>query len=226
MTPAPRTVLAQDWSGTGQGDPGALAIVVEHYVDVDEPGPEERAAHRRGLVATTASGVHMVRLPEVEVRERWYEVTHLDRSTARLLDQEATLLREWRSRPGSIVVMDAVGLGFGISEQWRQRGWRHTPIMFTSGLDARDLRHVPKGQIIGLLVALAEGGRLTIAPAIPFAEELREELRAFRATVTEHGNLQYAAGSGASDDLVCALAMAVWYLERVPAEIGGLYATN
>lgn len=220
-----RTVLAQDWSGTGTGDPGALAIVVEHFVPIDEPSPEALAALGHGLVAVTASGVRMVRLPEDPYRERWYEVTHLDRSTRPLLDQEATLLREWRGRPGSIVVMDAVGLGFGISEQWRQRGWTHTPIMFTSGLDARDLRHVPKGQIVGLLVALAEGGRLTIAPAIPFAEELREELRSFKATVTEHGNLQYAAGTGASDDLVCALAMAVWYLERVPAEIGGLYAT-
>ena len=122
--------------------------------------------------------------------------------------------------------MDGVGLGFGISEQWKARGWTHVPIMFTSGLEARGVQHVPKGQFVGLLVALAEGGRLVIAPGVPYAEELREELRSFRATVTEHGNLQYAAGSGARDDLVCALAMAVWFLERVPAEIGNLYATN
>ena len=63
-------------------------------------GPEERAAKRRGLVTYTASGVRMVKLPEEVRRERWFEVVHLDRSTGRLLDQEATLLREWRSRPG------------------------------------------------------------------------------------------------------------------------------
>lgn len=192
-----RVVLSQDWSGTGRGDPGALAVVVEHPYARTPPGPQITFGPPLGRDAT------------------WYEVTHLDRSTRPLMEQEAELLRQWRTREGSVVVMDPIGVGYGIAERWRQRGWPHARVVFTGGLEARGL-HIPKGLAFGQLVALAEAGRLKVAPGVPYAEQLREEMRSFRCTVTEAGHLQFAAGSGATDDLLCAVAVAVVYLEAVP----------
>ena len=57
---------------------------------------------------------------------------------------------------------------------------------------------------------------LKISSALHHAETLLRELEAMRMRITASGNNQYGAyGEGEHDDLVLALALAVWYAERL-----------
>ncbi len=86
--------------------------------------------------------------------------------------------------------------------------------------------YVPKRELVRGLVTAFENGRLKIAKGLPLAGALIDELQAFRVTLTAKGRDTYAARSGEHDDLVLAVALAVWasgnhaiYLGR--ASIGG-----
>ncbi len=61
------------------------------------------------------------------------------------------------------------------------------------------------------LVTAFENGRLKIAKGLPLAGALMGELRAFKVRFTAKGRDTYAARSGAHDDLVMAVALAVWF---------------
>lgn len=74
---------------------------------------------------------------------------------------------------------------------------------------------VPKRDLVGAVVAPLQGGRLRIAPELPEAATLTRELRDFRAKISlATGHDSYGVGEewrvGQHDDLVLALAMAVW----------------
>jgi hypothetical protein len=59
-------------------------------------------------------------------------------------------------------------------------------------------------------------GRLKIAERLPFAEQLRTELINFRMKVTPAANEVFEARQGQHDDLVLAVAVALW-LASVPS---------
>ena len=79
--------------------------------------------------------------------------------------------------------------------------------------DGRDTR-VPKRDLVGVVQALLQTGRLKIAPDLPLTSVLTAELLNFRATISAAGHDSYGAGQdwreGNHDDLVLALALAVW----------------
>ena len=73
---------------------------------------------------------------------------------------------------------------------------------------------VPKGELVSRLQALLHAGRLRIAASLPDAAVLARELQDFRVRFTEAGNATFNAREGAHDDLVLALALAVFGLTR------------
>jgi hypothetical protein len=78
---------------------------------------------------------------------------------------------------------------------------------------------VPKRELVGLLVALFQSGRLKVARYLELAPALLDELLNFRVKV----NLQTAHDSyeawreSAHDDLVLATALACWHAQNAPA---------
>ena len=62
--------------------------------------------------------------------------------------------------------------------------------------------------------ALLHDGRLQIQKDLPEAPILKLELEDFRASVTDSGRWTFGARSGAHDDLVLALALALWRASR------------
>ena len=74
--------------------------------------------------------------------------------------------------------------------------------------------YVPKRKLIGALVAALENDRLQIAAGLRAAAALVGELQAFRRQVTGAGRAAYGAETGAHDDLVVAVALAVWWAEQ------------
>jgi len=76
---------------------------------------------------------------------------------------------------------------------------------------------VPKRDLVGAVSVGLQSGRLKIAPGLPEAATLAEELQNFKVKITLAGHDSYAAGGDAldwrdrpHDDLVLAVALAVW----------------
>lgn len=76
---------------------------------------------------------------------------------------------------------------------------------------------MPKGELVSKLQALLHSGDLRIASSLPDASVLARELQDFRVRFTEAGNATFNAREGAHDDLVLALALAVFGLSRPEA---------
>jgi len=64
-------------------------------------------------------------------------------------------------------------------------------------------------------------GKLAVAPQLPEARTLRDELTTFEMTMTEAANATFSHRSGKHDDLVLATALALWGARQRPA-----YATS
>ena len=86
-------------------------------------------------------------------------------------------------------------------------------------VDPREIDHqlgggpihgVPKLDLVSRLQALLHEGRLKIHKDLAEAETLVRELQDFRCEFTAAGHLTFNARSGKHDDLVLALAIAVW----------------
>ena len=68
--------------------------------------------------------------------------------------------------------------------------------------------------LVSTVQALLHDGRLQIQKDLPEAPVLKMELEDFRASVTDSGRWTFGARSGAHDDLVLALALALWRASR------------
>jgi hypothetical protein len=90
--------------------------------------------------------------------------------------------------------------------------------------------HVPKKDLVGCLQVLLQKRLLRIARTIPEAETLTKELQNFKVRITPAANEVFDTWrEGEHDDLVLALAIAVWWAERyslipeIPKVPGPLY---
>lgn len=73
---------------------------------------------------------------------------------------------------------------------------------------------MPKGALASKLQALLHSCDLRMAASLPDAAVLARELQDFRVRFTEAGKATFNAREGAHDDLVLALALAVFGLSR------------
>jgi hypothetical protein len=60
---------------------------------------------------------------------------------------------------------------------------------------------------------MLHSGQLEIAADLPDLAALKAELQNFRVNFTDAGSMTFAARTGAHDDLVLAVAIALWYAE-------------
>jgi hypothetical protein len=128
------------------------------------------------------------------------------------------------------IAADSTGVGTAVMEMIGQAlrvkagdGCRAElcPVLIGSGHAVRrddDLVwHVAKVQLVSVLQALLSSRRLKIANELPEAEMLVAELKAFSAKITLAGNETYEAWRERDhDDMVLAVAMALWLAENAP----------
>jgi hypothetical protein len=121
---------------------------------------------------------------------------------------------------GCDLLIDKTGVGAAVLEIFQKAGIRAVlrPVLITSGQKATAEGpgfNVPKKDLAGALVAAFQSRRVGIAAGLPEAAVLAKELAAFRVKVTAAGNETFEAWRDRDhDDLVLAVAMAVWYGER------------
>jgi hypothetical protein len=126
------------------------------------------------------------------------------------------------------LIIDGTGVGRAVCDMFMVSNLadRIVRVTITAGMDANfdgsaGCWHVPKLQLVSVLQSCLQGERLKAAPGLPEAQTLARELRTFRVKITSAGNETFEAWRERDhDDLVLALAIALWYADRHPPEAG------
>jgi hypothetical protein len=128
--------------------------------------------------------------------------------------------------PGAELAIDLSGVGRPVFDMFVYSGVSPCGVNITAGTaETREgnVCSVPKLTLVSRLQALLHQGLLKILRQLPEAETLIRELQDFRVQFTQAGSLTFNARSGRHDDLVLALAIAIWKAEGGGMGSWGLY---
>jgi hypothetical protein len=113
------------------------------------------------------------------------------------------------------LVIDESGVGRAVGDMFEDAGLRAVRVAITGGVDAVNqdgLRwSVAKSLLISGVDAKLHSGELRFAAELGEAHALAEELKDFRRHLTSAGRATYQARTGKHDDLVLAVAIALWW---------------
>src|SRR5690606_38312922 len=117
--------------------------------------------------------------------------------------------------------IDYTGVGRAVFDIFKaERVPKVKPVTITFGGEAGPNGHgghsVPKIDLISRLQALMHTGGLHLPDTLPLARVFRRELLDCRVSYTAIGNATFGAREGAHDDLVLAVALAVYGLANEP----------
>jgi hypothetical protein len=111
------------------------------------------------------------------------------------------------------LAVDQTGVGRPVCDLFALAGLSFVAVSITGGdsesSEGRSHR-VPKMTLVSALQALLHEGRLHIQKDLTESAVLVRELQDFRVKYTDSGHLTFNAREGRHDDLVLALAIAVW----------------
>ncbi|MCX7314362.1 MAG: hypothetical protein NTV56_22290 [Alphaproteobacteria bacterium] len=118
------------------------------------------------------------------------------------------------------LVIDETGVGRAVGDIFIDAGMKPQRISITAGTEAtwagRDRWHVAKTILISTVDAMLHTGTLRFAAALREADAMAEELKDFRRKLSDAGRATYAARTGRHDDLVLAVAIGCWWINRPP----------
>src|SRR5262249_43243486 len=116
------------------------------------------------------------------------------------------------------LVIDETGVGRAVGDIFAQRGLKPIRVSITGGneegMSGSRRWTVPKSVLVSLLDAKLHTGELRFAQDLREAPAMQEELKDFRRHVSEAGRYSFSAREGKHDDLVLAVAIAVWRAAR------------
>ena len=145
-----------------------------------------------------------------------FQVGHLERLPLgtlypAIVDHVGCLLTKLPGHPE--LVIDFTGVGRPVFDMFVHSGIHPTGVVITGGMsDAQNglICSVSKLNLVSRLQALLHEARLKIQRELDEADTLVRELQDFRMEFTPAGHMTFNARSGKHDDLVLALAIAVW----------------
>lgn len=149
-----------------------------------------------------------------------FDVRHLERLPLGLpypvqVQHVATVLQRPPLNDGATLVIDETGVGRAVGDIFDGAGLRPHRVTITAGLESTQHGgrswHVAKSHLISGLDARLHTGELGFAKGLRDAGALADELKDFRRKVSDAGRATYAARTGAHDDLVLAVAIALWF---------------
>lgn len=190
-------------------DPTAIAVL-EHTTGVLDFNSEfERHTNTGSIPQKSVSRIdvrHLQRLP-------------LGLSYPTIIEAIAEIMaRAPLNESQPTLVVDDTGVGKAVSDLMVERGMKPMRVTITAGSEVTqhglDRWHVPKGVLISVTDALLHTGELRFAAALTEAEAMKNELKDFRRKLSEAGRATYAARTGTHDDLVLAVAIGVWWIEK------------
>jgi hypothetical protein len=115
------------------------------------------------------------------------------------------------------LVVDATGVGRPVIDIMRHIGLSPIPVLITGGSDVNQsdgFWRVPKKILVSTLAIVLQSGRLQIVSGLALRDVLQREMMAFKVKVHKNAHETYDAQEGEHDDIVIAVALAVWWGER------------
>jgi len=202
---------------------------------------ETRAAKPRYLVGLDLGQAHdYTALAIIEQHgeddEALFHVRHLQRfqlgtpypkvvtEVSRMLEQKPLASSE------VMLAVDGTGVGAAVVDLFRRETLRADllPVIITGGDSVTcdgGVRRVPKRDLVSVVQVGLQTGRLKIAAALPEAVTLTRELQNFQVKITVSANDTYGAWrEGTHDDLVLAVALALWASSRWPVRLEVLFS--
>jgi hypothetical protein len=152
--------------------------------------------------------------------EEHFDVVHAERVTLGTPYPDVVAhVRDVLSRPPlrdrCHLVIDESGVGRAVGDMFTTAGLRPVRVAITAGVDAvkqDTLRwSVAKSLLISGVDARLHSGELRFAAELGEAHTLAEEMKDFRRRVGAAGRATYQARTGRRDDLVLAVAIALWW---------------
>jgi hypothetical protein len=152
-----------------------------------------------------------------------YTVPHLERFRLgtlypAIVDATRALLQLSPLFGESQLVIDLTGVGLAIGDLFRLQGQAFVGIVITGGVawhrESWEEWHVSKHLLVSTTQKILSSGALAVSQTLPGADTLRQELRDFRVKVTKAVGEVYEAREGQHDDLVLALAIALFAGEQ------------
>ena len=164
------------------------------------------------------TAICIVRRVEEPGQKPVFQVGHLERLPLNtpypnIVGHVVDLLCRPQLRGRAELVIDFTGVGRPVFDMFRVQGVSPIGVSITGGTAITNdglIWSVPKGHLISRVQALLHDGRLKIHSDLVDASALVNELQNFRAEFSDTGYIKFNARSGTHDDLVLALAIALW----------------
>lgn len=186
---------------------------------------ETTSAEPERLVWLADGGAQVI--PAKPAGKPRYDVRHIHRwplgtSYPEIVRAVGTMLAHPSMGRDVRLVVDGTGVGRAVVDLFKTGPQRYafSPVSITAGDTVRQeggWYFVPKRDLVGVVQVLLQSERLRFAGALPETALLTSELQNFQIKVTAAANETFNAREGAHDDLVLALALAVWYGENAPS---------
>jgi hypothetical protein len=154
---------------------------------------------------------------------RAYDVRHIEQfklgtSYPTIVKDVCTMLDRDPLYRNCRLVIDHSGVGRPVFDMFTEAKLRPIGITITGGSswhrESAYQWNVAKVLLTGTVQKFLQSGRLRIGATLPHARTLQRELRDFRVKISKAANETYEAREGAHDDIVLALAVALFAAER------------
>ena len=161
--------------------------------------------------------------------QNFFDVVHLQRlplgtSYPAIVCEVGVMLTRHPLKDGCELVIDETGVGRAVGDIFATRGLKPIRVTITGGNEeaqSGSRRYtVPKSLLISLVDARLHTGELRISKDLKEASALEEEFKEFRRHVSEAGRYSFSAREGKHDDLVLAVAIALWRAARRKPQFG------
>ncbi len=207
--------LVQTVTESAIATPGWEAAGVQLRSPVYEQRTRQAILGPNGQV-TYVDGLPAPRLLSYDVRhiQRW----PLGTSYPAIVSDVNALMARPLLLNAAPLVLDGTGVGRPVVDMFRQSArYAMTPVLITAGAtvstDEAGYTHVPKRDLVGATQVLLQNKQVRIGPSLPEAQTLTSELQTFQTKIsvqTAHESFG-AWREGQHDDLVLALALALWF---------------
>jgi hypothetical protein len=199
-------------------DPSALSIVREEWA-AKRAEPGIRGYWQEWPFLPHEVKYDIVHLERFPLNTSYPDIVELVANRVKVLrtNTEGHGSMHKKHRPAIKLAVDYTGVGRGVVDFFRLMRLNVMPITLTGGAkityDEKDGDwHVPKRELVTIVQLYLQGGQVKVAPRLPEAEVLSQEMTNFRYSLNRRGNELYGVEwrEGKHDDLLLATACALF----------------
>lgn len=196
-----------------------------YYLGVDFGSQQDYTAlalvKRNDVVKASQNAAGMITQESVksEYQLLFLERMELGTPYTQIVAHLKSIIMDEELRGRVTVVADATGVGLPVIQMMRESAI--SPLIAISVHGGNSINEkqggysVPKRDLVSSLLVVVQSRRLRVAGGIAHRQQLVHEMQSFKMKQTAHNNDTYEALMEKDhDDLVNALAYAVWYPER------------